>query len=128
MPGGRGGGRRCGVRRFLVPCLLVLLQRGPAHGYSLLSDLGEFGFDVDRFDPSLLYRTLHDLEAAELVSSVWVDDSLGPQKRDYAITPRGTEQLALWVEDLRATRNQIDRLLSACEDAIICQPARRKAQ
>lgn len=117
MPGGHGGGRRCGVRRFLVPCLLVLLQRGTAHGYSLLSDLAEFGFDVDRFDPSLLYRTLHDMEAAGLVSSIWVDESLGPQKRDYAITPLGSEQLEFWVEDLRATRDQINGLLSACENA-----------
>ena len=120
------GGRRCGVRRFLVPCLLVLLQRGPTHGYGLLNGLGEFGFDPDRFDPSLLYRTLHDMQAAGLVTSVWVDESLGPQKRDYAITPWGTEQLTQWVEDLRTTREQIDKLLTACEAAITSQSARRQ--
>ena len=125
MPGMRGGGRRCGVRRFMVPCLLLLLQRGPAHGYGLLNDLSQFGFDPSALDPSLLYRTLRDMEAAGLVTSEWVDESLGPQKRDYAITPWGTENLHHWVEDLRRTRNEIDKLLSACEETLKSQSTRR---
>ena len=116
MPGVRH--RHCGVRCFLVPCLLLLLQRGPGHGYTLLNELKEFGFDPSLFDPSRLYRTLHEMEAAELVTSKWVDESHGPQKRDYAITPKGIDQLQYWIGDLQRTRDEIDRLLAACENSL----------
>ncbi len=55
-----GGRRRQGVMGFLRPALLFLLTRENAHGYSLLDGLTEFGFNPDRIDPSLLYRTLRE--------------------------------------------------------------------
>jgi DNA-binding PadR family transcriptional regulator len=98
---------------FLRPCLLVLLQRGRAHGYSLLDGLSEFGFRPGRQDPSLVYRALRDMEADGLVRSRWDDESLGPQRRVYSITRDGLEHLEEWVVDLRRTSQEIGRLLSA---------------
>ena len=115
MPRGRGRGRRRRVMSFLQPCLLVMLHRGEAHGYSLLNELGEFGFNLDRLDPSLVYRALRDMEAASLVTSEWGDESLGPQRRVYRITEEGEQALAQWVADLRRTRQEIDHLLAAYE-------------
>ncbi len=122
MPGRRGGGRGCRVRRFMVPCLLVMLHREPAHGYSLLNGLDEFGFHVAALDPSLVYRTLRDMEAAGLVESEWGDESLGPQRRNYAITSLGSKHLDQWVTDLRRTQNEIGKLLAAYEK-ILEKPA-----
>jgi PadR family transcriptional regulator PadR len=114
-PRGRGRGRRRRVMSFLQPCLLVMLHQGKAHGYSLLSGLGEFGFNLDRLDPSLVYRALRDMEGAGLVTSEWGDESLGPQRRVYRITEEGEQALAQWVADLRRTRQEIDHLLAAYE-------------
>jgi PadR family transcriptional regulator PadR len=114
-PRGRGRGRRRRVMSFLQPCLLVMLHRGEAHGYSLLNGLDEFGFNLDRLDPSLVYRALHDMEAARLVTSEWGDESQGPQRRVYRITGEGEQALTQWVADLRRTRQEIDYLLSAFE-------------
>jgi PadR family transcriptional regulator PadR len=114
-PRGRGRGRRRRVMSFLQPCLLVMLHRGEAHGYSLLNGLDEFGFNLDRLDPSLVYRALHDMEAAKLVTSEWGDESQGPQRRVYRITGEGEQALTQWVADLRRTRQEIDYLLSAFE-------------
>ena len=114
-PRGGGRGRRRRVMSFLQPCLLVMLHRGEAHGYSLLNGLGEFGFNLDRLDPSLVYRALRDMEAASLVASEWADESLGPQRRVYRISEEGEQALALWVADLRRTRQEIDQLLAAYE-------------
>lgn len=118
-PGSRGHGRRR-VMSFLQPCLLVMLHRGEAHGYSLLNGLDEFGFNLDRLDPSLVYRALHEMEAAGLVTSEWGDQSQGPQRRVYRITGEGEQALAQWVADLRRTRQEIDYLLSAYEK--VAQP------
>jgi hypothetical protein len=60
MPAGRGrmrsggGRRRQRVMSFLQPCLLLMLTRDEGHGYSLHGALTEFGFNPDRFDPSLI--------------------------------------------------------------------------
>jgi len=113
-PGGRGRGRRRRrVINFLQPCLLTMLQNGEAHGYELMSQLTEFGFDLDHLDPSLVYRALREMEADGLVISEWGDESQGPQRRVYRITDDGSKALDIWIEDLHRTRDEIDRLLVA---------------
>ena len=113
-PRGRGRGkRRRRVLQFLQPCLLFLLHRGDAHGYALLTDLERFGFDPERLDPTLVYRALREMEFAGWVSSRWDDDSQGPRRRVYSLVQEGKQHLALWIEDLRQTRDEIDRLLKA---------------
>jgi DNA-binding PadR family transcriptional regulator len=102
--------------RFLQPCVIVMLHRGEAHGYSLLNGLDEFGFKPNRKDPSQIYRALRAMEDNGLVASQWNNDSsLGPQRRVYQITPEGEEYLSDWITDLRRTRKEIDALLSAYE-------------
>ena len=114
---GRGRGRRgwgCGRRAagLLQSALLLLLHREPAHGYTLLEQLGEFG--LEGIDPSAIYRALRDMEAREWVSSTWDEEqSQGPAHRVYRITETGDEMLAAWIQDLRETREMIDRLLEA---------------
>lgn len=118
MPGrrGRGAGRRRRVMSFLQPCLLVMLHRGPAHGYNLLNSLDEFGFNPEAKDPSLIYRALRDLEELDMVNSQWdPDSSLGPQRRVYHITPQGENYLHDWITDLQRTKQEIDSLLQAFE-------------
>ena len=116
--GGRGRGRGRGRRRrrvinFLQPCLLTMLQNGEAHGYELMNQLTEFGFDLDHLDPSLVYRALREMEADGLMISEWGDESQGPQRRVYRITDDGGKALDIWIEDLHRTRDEIDRLLVA---------------
>ena len=112
---GRGMGRRRRVMSFLQPCLLVMLHRGEAHGYNLLSGLEEFGFQPGQSDPSLLYRALREMEEIGLVISEWDSDSLGPQRRVYQITPAGEKYLEGWIADLQRTRKEIKALIAAYE-------------
>ena len=118
MPGGRGMGRgRRGQRKmlFLQSCLLVLLHREPGYGYSLMDGLQEFGFQPEYMDISIIYRALRDMQTNELVSDSWDDNSLGPQRRVYTITPQGEEGLAGWIENLRQRRKEIEALEAAYE-------------
>ncbi len=121
MPGGRGfGGGRGGGRRkmfFMDSCLLVLLHRESGYGYSLMDGLKEFGFQTEEMDISILYRALRDLESAGLAASSWGEDSLGPQRRMYTITPQGETALAEWVQALRQRRREIEAL-EAAYDAV----------
>ena len=116
---GMGRGRKRGQRKmfFLQSCLLVLLHREPGYGYSLMEDLGEFGFHADQMDISIIYRALRDMQANGLVSDSWDNSSLGPQRRVYTITPQGEDTLTEWIENLRQRRKEIEAL-EAAYDAV----------
>lgn len=117
MPGGRGHKwrwRGCSRRmvRFLDPALLLLLHRGRAHGYTLLEQLAEFG--LENLNPSVIYRTLRDMEDRGWVTSTWDEEQTqGPPRRVYTITPEGDNALAQWVQDLEETRDLVDRFMEA---------------
>ena len=102
---------------FLESCLLMLLHREPGYGYSLMDGLKEFGFQTEEMDISILYRALRNLETAGLAVSSWGEDSLGPRRRIYTITPQGESALEVWMQSLRQRRKEID-LLEAAYDAV----------
>ena len=114
---GRGRGwrwRGCSRRavRFLEPTLLLLLHYGPAHGYTLLERLGEFG--LGGLNPSVVYRALRDMEGRGWVTSTWdTEQTQGPPRRVYHLTALGNEALGLWTQDLQETRRLIDHVLGA---------------
>jgi len=96
------------IRGFIEPALLLLLHIGPTHGYGLMEGLQKVGFQDYPVDSSAIYRTLRQLENAELVTSDWDTESTsGPPRRVYSLTASGHQYLASWVADLRAT----DRVL-----------------
>jgi len=99
MPYGRHGrGRGCGIR-LLDPIVLLCLQKNSAHGYSLMEHLAEYG--LGNFDVSILYRTLHQMEAFGWVSSAQEEESSqGPPRRVYHITPLGENVLKEYISDL----------------------------
>jgi PadR family transcriptional regulator PadR len=104
------------VRRFLEPCLLLLLQLGEAHGYKLVSELERFGFDPETLDPSLVYRALREMEEMAWIQARLDEDSQGPPRRVYALSEEGKIQLAAWMQDLRRTKDDIQRLLQVYEN------------
>jgi len=96
---------------MLEPALLLLLHHGPAHGYTLLEQLGEFG--LGGLNPSVVYRLLRDMEAQGWVTSAWDEEqSQGPPRRVYCLTASGNDVLALWIQDLTEGRKRIDHLLT----------------
>jgi DNA-binding PadR family transcriptional regulator len=52
-----------------------------------------------------------------MVTSSWGEDSLGPQRRMYTITPQGETTLAEWILALRQRRKEIEKL-EAAYDAV----------
>ena len=96
--------------RMLEPVLLLLLHYGPAHGYTLLEQLGEFG--LAHLHPSAVYRTLRGMEDRGWVTSTWdAEQAQGPPRRVYQLAAMGDEVLRWWTQDLRETGWTIDRIL-----------------
>ena len=96
----------------MEPTVLLALHYGPAHGYTLIDYLAEFG--LADLHPSAIYRTLRDMEERGWVSSVWDEhQTQGPPRRVYRLTELGDEILAMWNRDLEDTRQMIDHLLAS---------------
>jgi poly-beta-hydroxybutyrate-responsive repressor len=100
------------VRRLLQPVLLLELHRGPSHGYGLLDGLE--AFDLGHLDPSVVYRTLREMEIEGWVRSTWDEQQTqGPPRRVYRLSAAGEQVLEHWVRDLEQRRSRIDRFLRA---------------
>ncbi|MCU0522851.1 MAG: helix-turn-helix transcriptional regulator [Anaerolineae bacterium] len=111
--GGHGCDRRIG--QFLDPALLLLLKQAPAHGYTLLSRMPEFGLEF--LAPTVIYRALREMEVDGWVASTRDEaETQGPPRRVYALTPLGQEVLRCCVEHLRGTQQVIEYVLALHDD------------
>jgi PadR family transcriptional regulator PadR len=97
---------------FLEPTILLLLHHDPAHGYTLVDQLGEFGLEDPH--PRVVYRMLRDMEENGWVTSTWdTEKSQGPPRRVYCLTAMGDMTLSTFIQHLQQTREQIDDLTGA---------------
>jgi len=107
--GGRGCNRRMG--QFLEPALLLLLKQSPAHGYTLLNRLAEFGLDF--LTPTVVYRALRGMESQGWVQSTWDEEKTqGPPRRVYELTADGRGILHCCTAQLRHTRQVLTYFLA----------------
>lgn len=89
MPGTPEPGPKV-MRGLLEAFVLESLARGPKHGYALLREMeATFGAEPNK---NLLYPMLHDLAERGLVLET-EDGSSKRDKRTYALTPQGNEEL-----------------------------------
>lgn len=108
---------RCGceVRGFIQPRLLLLLAKKTSHGYELMDALRAIPGAENLSDPGMLYRTLRQLEEAEVVRSAWDTSGHGPARRIYELTKIGREHLDTWVAEIRKTRTHLGEFLTEYE-------------
>jgi poly-beta-hydroxybutyrate-responsive repressor len=106
---------RARVERLGEPALLLLLARGPTHGYELLERLpGLIG--EERVDVGNVYRALRGLEEEGLVVSEWQAELPGPAKRTYTLTEEGRTVLDAWRESLDELRDSLTAFLNESEE------------
>jgi PadR family transcriptional regulator, regulatory protein PadR len=100
--------------RFVEPViLLLLLQKGEAHGYELANELPKYALTDAEVEAAALYRTLRALEQNGNVTSRWDTGSSGPARRVYRLTGDGQEHLREWVAVLGHMSNSMTRFLKA---------------
>lgn len=106
---GRDCNRRMG--QFLDPALLLLLEQSPAHGYTLLNRMAEFGLNF--LAPTVIYRALRDMETQGwVVSTIDAEMTQGPPRRVYALTSTGRQVLHCCVAQLQGMQQIIEYLLA----------------
>jgi PadR family transcriptional regulator PadR len=95
---------------MVEPVLLTLLKETPQHGYNFLNSLENLGMMPPH--PSVIYRTLREMEALHWIASDWdSDSSLGPPRRIYSLTQQGRTALQNWQIEMQTTRDLIDKIM-----------------
>lgn len=100
------------IKGFLIPCLLMLLEKESSHGYQLIDSLGNLNYYINLPDPGVIYRHLRKLEKEEMISSKLVEGGGGPARKVYSITDQGKQCLVTWKSGLKSLKASIDGLLS----------------
>jgi len=110
---GYGHGRRRDSGRtahLLEPAILVSLMGVRAHGYALAEALAGYGLGGTSL--RRIYRLLRTMEEQGWVVSDWdTEQTQGPPRRVYTLTPGGEAVLADWVVYLTESGEAIERLL-----------------
>ena len=112
-------------KNFLRACLLLLLKERPTHGYDLVEQLRDFGFERDAGG---VYRALRALEREGLLHSAWEASAAGPARRGYELTWEGEETLAAWSAALADSRAVLDEFLRRARVNQVPLPADRGAR
>jgi DNA-binding PadR family transcriptional regulator len=91
--------------------VLGLLAQHPRHGYELRAAFqalvgGEENWDIK---PAQIYTTLARLERSGFVAQDGVEQSAGPEKRIYALTPTGRKMLQEWFTNGIEPEHQRDK-------------------
>lgn len=81
------------VRGTLDILVLRALERGPKHGYAVVSELAELSDGAIRVDDGALYQSLHRMREKGWVSSEWGHAESGKRARFYELTAAGRARL-----------------------------------
>lgn len=106
--------------RFIEPdILLQLKKKGRSYGYDLGVALQDGAITDADIDPGALYRTLRALEVNGNVVSEWSDESKGPSRRMYQLTPKGEKHLREWVAVLEHMSQSLQRFVKEARHELI---------
>ncbi len=94
---------------MLTANLLAMLKGWTAYGYDLAQRLEEAG--LGEYNKGTIYRTLRQMEAMGLVSSMWDTSLGGPARRMYSLTTAGNLFLNNWLAILDTHKAMVESLI-----------------
>lgn len=80
------------LKGVLDLCVLARLGNGEAYGYELARELGAAG--LGEIKGGTLYPLLNRLERDGFVTTAWISNDQGPDRKYYRVTPRGRSELS----------------------------------
>ncbi|MBW6465791.1 MAG: helix-turn-helix transcriptional regulator [Brevefilum sp.] len=95
---------------LIEPALLILIKERARHGYALHSALEDLG--IAPIHPSVVYRTLRQMETLEWIEAVWdTDNEQGPPRKIFSLTEDGRAAYQTWQDELVKAQESIQRML-----------------
>ena len=98
------------LKGTLEGCVLAVIRRKPTYGYEIAQQLAACGFG--RVAEGTIYPLLLRLERNGAVQAQLRPSELGPNRKYYALTERGEEELAAFMASYAELTRAVDRLLA----------------
>jgi PadR family transcriptional regulator PadR len=95
---------------FREAWILLLLRGHASYGYELRRELRCRSLDLD---PAVMYRSLREMERANLIASGWSRSDAGPPRRVYELTGDGHAELERRAAAIGEARDAHDVFLAA---------------
>lgn len=92
--------------------LLAVLERGPGHGYAVITALREQSDGAFDLPEGTVYPALHRLEDAGLLASDWAEVG-GRRRRVYRLTAAGATALAARRDEWTTFSRGIHQILAS---------------
>ena len=98
------------LKGTLEGCILGILSQKETYGYEISSQLAAYGFGT--IPEGTIYPLLLRLEKNGAVRAQLRPSELGPQRKYYALTERGREELAAFMGSYAELTQAVNRLLA----------------
>lgn len=95
---------------ILDGCMLAIIKDREVYGYELAEKLEDYGFQS--FSEGTIYPLLLRMQKEELVTSTLKRSTAGPKRKYYALTPKGVEELTLFLERWRDLQQNVNNVLN----------------
>ena len=92
--------------------LLKVISVNDCYGYNIyktITDITDHGFEIKE---ATLYSGLRRLEAEQLITSYWGDETQGGRRKYYAITAKGIQYLNESIEKWRQTKHVMEKIIA----------------
>ena len=99
------------ISGYIDAVLLKLISVGDCYGYSISKTLADITGGDCKIKEATLYSGLRRLEAEELISSYWGDESQGGRRKYYSLTQKGGESLDMNIKKWNMTKKLMDNIL-----------------
>ena len=97
--------------------ILAQLMRRDSYGYEINKTIESLSGGAFVLKEATLYTAFKRLEEQGFVTAYWGDSGAGARRRYYAITPAGRETSKKLTAEWEETKDIIDKLLKAEEEA-----------
>jgi PadR family transcriptional regulator PadR len=95
---------------LIEPALLILIGERARHGYALHNALEDLG--IAPIHPSVVYRTLRQMETLGWIESAWdTDNQQGPPRKMFNLTDNGRLAHQTWQNELVKAQESIQQML-----------------
>ena len=98
------------LKGTLEGCVLAIISKQETYGYEISSQLAAYGFG--RIAEGTIYPLLLRLEKNGAVRAQLRPSELGPQRKYYALTEQGREELAAFMGSYAELTQAVNRLLA----------------
>nr|WP_285876785.1 PadR family transcriptional regulator [Fictibacillus phosphorivorans] len=97
------------LKGILDGCLLAIIDEGEVYGYELAEKLASFGFH--QTSEGTIYPLLLRMQKEKLVTTTLKKSTAGPRRKYYALTQKGEEELAAFIERWNQLSRSVDQII-----------------